>query len=98
MSTDKKAGLRIALRIKFDHIEPITRNAGYKGNIMTFCHRMIDGNIVLVLYNFILYSVRFIGLLGFQGWERNTTAGNDSWTTAMQYVAADRAHIELRAQ
>ena len=98
VSADEKAGLRVAFRIELDHVKPVAGDAGEEGNVVTFGHWMVDRDIMFVLDDLALHGVFRIRFFRFERRQRQSAAGNDGRTGAVQHVAADRADIQLRAQ
>ena len=90
-----KTGFGVPFRIKFDKIQPISRHIGNKRYVMTFFHRMVDGNKVLVFNLFYTNFVLIVRRLGFKGRQSDTATTDYSLSARVNYVTADRAHIKL---
>lgn len=65
---------------------------------MGFCHGMMDGDEVLILYRLDLDLMVFIGRFRFQSRKRHAAAADDRIPQGVNHVAADGADAQLGAE
>ena len=62
----RNSGLRRALRVELDELEPVSRGESEEGNIVGFVHGMIQGDETLILHRLDSGAVSLVRLLSLQ--------------------------------
>lgn len=91
----KKAGFGVSFGVELDALKAAAGAVGDEGNVVVFCHGVIDGNVVFVLDVLDAGGVGVIGRFGFQRRQGDAAAGNHGWAHGLKNIAADGANIEL---
>lgn len=91
----KKAGFGVSFGIELDALKAAAGAIGDEGNVVVFCHGVIDGNIVFVFDVLDCGGVGVVGRFGFQRRQGDAAAGNHGWAHGLKNIAADGADIEL---
>ena len=90
-----EASFCVAFRIKFDHLQAISRHIGNKRYKVTFFHRVGNSNEVLVFNLFYTNFVVFIYFFSFKWWKCNAAATDYCFARCVKNVTANWAHIEF---
>lgn len=91
----EKAGFGVAFGIELDGFKAATGAVGDEGNVVVFCHWVINGDVILVLDVLDAGGVGVVGRFRFQRRQGDAAAGNHGWAHGLKNVAADGANIEL---
>lgn len=91
----KKAGFGVSFGIELDALKAAAGAVGDEGNVVVFCHWVIDGNIVFVFDMLDCGGVGVIRRFRFQRRQGDAAAGNHGWTHGLKNIAADGADVEL---
>lgn len=91
----KKAGFGVSFRIELDALKAAAGAVGDEGNVVVFCHGVIDGNVVFIFDVLDCGGVGVVGRFRFQRRQGDAAAGNHGWAHGLKNVAADGANIEL---
>lgn len=97
-AVELEASFGVAFGVELDKLHPVRCEEGRERNKMGFCHRVVDGNEMLVLHFFDGNTVICIGLFCLQGWQDNAATANEGISHSSENVAADGANIEFRPQ
>lgn len=97
-ASETKSALCVSFRVQLDHLKLFGYHIGQQGNVVGFCHRMVDGNEVLVFYLLALDLVVFVRSLSIQSRKRHTAAADNRISQGVDHVAADGADIQLGAK
>ena len=84
----------IALRVELHELQSVGSDVCRKRDIMRFCHFVVHGKKVLVLYLFHGESVLTVRFFRFQRRQCDSAAANDSVSGCMKDISAERADIE----
>ena len=76
-AVELEASFGVAFGVELDELYPIRGEEGHERNKMCFCHRVVDGNEMLVLHLFDGNTVIGIGGFRLQGWQDNATTANE---------------------
>lgn len=91
----EKAGFGVAFGIELDALKAAAGAVGDEGNVVVFCHGVIDGNVVFIFDVLDCGGVGVVGRFRFQRRQGDAAAGNHGWAHGLEHVAADGANIEL---
>ena len=91
----KKAGFGVSFRIELDALKAAAGAVSDEGNVVVFCHGVIDGNVVFIFDVLDCGGVGVVGRFRFQRRQGDAAAGNHGWAHGLENVAADGANIEL---
>lgn len=91
----KKAGFGVSFGIELDALKAAAGAVGDEGNVVVFCHGVIDGNVVFVFDVLDCGGVGVVGRFRLQRRQGDAAAGNHGWAHGLKNVAADGADIEL---
>lgn len=91
----KKAGFGVSFRIELDALKAAAGAVGDEGNVVVFCHGVIDGNVVFIFDVLDCGGVGVVGRFRLQRRQGDAAAGNHGWAHGLENVAADGADIEL---
>ena len=94
-AVELETGFGVAFGVELDKLHPVRCEEGYEGNIVGFCHRVVDGNEMLVLHLFDGNTVIGIGFFCLQGWQDKTATANESVSHSSENVAANGTDIEF---
>lgn len=95
---ETKSALCVSFRVQLDHLKLFGCHIGQKGNVVGFCHGMMDGDEMLVFYRLDLNLVVFVRRFGLQSRKRYTAAADDRIPQGVDHVAADGADVQLGAK
>ena len=76
VSPAEKAHLCASFGIELYILETLSSAISNKRNIMSFCHRVLEGYEMLMLNDFAVHLMFVINRFRLQRWERNPTSGN----------------------
>lgn len=91
----KKAGFGVAFGIELDALKAAAGAVGDEGNVVVFCHGVINGDVILVLDVLDAGGVGVIRRFRLERRQGDATAGHHGWAHGLKNVAADWADIEL---
>lgn len=91
----KKAGFGVSFGIELDTLKAAAGAVGDEGNVVVFCHGVIDGNVVFVFDVLDCGGVGIVGRFRFQRRQGDAAAGHHGWTHGLKNIAADGADVEL---
>lgn len=91
----EKAGFGVAFGIELDALKAAAGAVSDEGNVVVFCHWVIDGNVVFVFDMLDCGGVGVIRRFRFQRRQGDAATGNHGWAHGLKNVAADGANIEL---
>jgi hypothetical protein len=91
----KKAGFGVSFGIELDALKAAAGAVGDEGNVVVFCHGVIDGNVVFVFDVLDCGGVGVVGRFRFQRRQGDAAAGNHGWAHGLKNIAADGADVEL---
>lgn len=91
----KKAGFGVSFGIELDALKAAAGAVGNEGNVVVFCHGVIDGNVVFVFDVLDCGGVGVVGRFRLERWQGDATAGNHGRAHGLKNVAANGADIEL---
>lgn len=91
----EKAGFGVAFGIELDGFKAATGAVGDEGNVVVFCHWVINGDVILVLDVLDAGGVGVVGRFRFQRRQGDAAAGNHGWAHGLKNIAADGADVEL---
>lgn len=91
----KKAGFGVAFGIELDTLKAAAGAVGDEGNVVVFCHGVIDGNVVFVFDVLDCGGVGVVGRFRFQRRQGDAAAGHHGWTHGLKNIAANGADVEL---
>lgn len=91
----KKAGFGVSFGVELDALKAAAGAVGDEGNVVVFCHGVIDGNVVFVFDVLDCGGVGVVGRFRFQRRQGDAAAGHHGWTHGLKNIAADGADVEL---
>ncbi len=91
----KKAGFGVSFGVELDALKAAAGAVGDEGNVVVFCHGVIDGNVVFVFDVLDCGGVGVVERFRFQRRQGDAAAGNHGWTHGLKNVAADGADVKL---
>lgn len=91
----KKAGFGVSFGIELDALKAAAGAVGDEGNVVVFCHGVIDGNVVFVFDVLDCGGVGVVGSFRFQRRQGDAAAGHHGWAHGLKNVAADWADVKL---
>lgn len=91
----KKAGFGVSFGIELDALKAAAGAVGNEGNVVVFCHGVIDGNVVFVFDMLDCGGVGVVGRFRLERRQGDAAAGNHGRAHGLKNVAADWADIEL---
>ena len=97
-ASETKTALCVSFRVQLDHLKLFGCHIGQKGDVVGFCHGMMDGDEVLILYRLDLDLMVFIGRFRFQSRKRHAAAADGRIPQGVDHVAADGADVQLGAK
>lgn len=97
-TTETKSALCVSFRVQLDHLKLFECHIGQKGNVVGFCHGMMDGDEVLIFYRLDLDLMVLIRRLSLQSRKIHAAAADDRIPQGVDHVAADGADIQLGAK
>ena len=97
-ATELHSCFSVALRIKLDKMNLVADDISNERYKVTFSHRVMDCDKLLVLDGLNGNSVSFVGFLSFQRWESYTATADNSCPRSVDYISTDGADIEFRKE
>ena len=94
-AVELEASFGVAFGVELNKLYPVRCEEGYERNKMGFCHRVVDGNEMLVLHLFDGNTVIFIGLFCLQGRQDKAATAKEGITHGSENVAANGTDIEF---
>ena len=94
-AVELEASFGVAFGVELDELHPIRSEEGYEGNIVGFCHRVVDGDKMLILHLFDGKTVIGIGLFCLQGRQDNAATANEGISHSSENIAANGTDIEF---
>ncbi len=94
-TVELEAGFGIAFGVELDELHPVCCQECHKGNIVGLCHRVVDGNEMLVFHLFDCNAVILIGIFCLQGRQSNATTANEDIPHSSDDVTANGTNIEF---
>lgn len=91
----KKAGFGVSFGVELDALKAAAGAVGDEGNVVVFCHGVIDGNVVFIFDVLDCGGVGVVGRFRFQRRQGDAAAGHHGWAHGLKNIAADWADIEL---
>ena len=97
-ATELHSCFSVALGIELDKVYSVACHISHKRDKVTFSHRVLDCDKLLVLDGLNGYSVVRVDFLSFKGWESYTATADNSCPRSVDYIATDGADIEFRKE
>ena len=94
-AVELEASFGVAFGVELDELYPIRCEEGYERNKMGFCHRVMDGDKMLVLHLFDGNTVIGIGVFCLQGRQDNAATANKGISHSSENIAANGTDIEF---
>ena len=94
-AVELETGFGVAFGIELNKLHPVRCEEGHERNKMGFCHRVVDGNEMLILHFFDGNMVIGIWLFRLQGRQDNAATANESVSHGSENVAANGTDIEF---
>lgn len=91
----KKAGFGVAFGIELDSFKAAAGAVGNEGNVVVFCHGVIDGNVVFVFDVLDCGGMGVIRRFRLERRQGDAAAGHHGRAHGLKNVAADGADVEL---
>lgn len=91
----EKAGFGVSFGIELDALKAAAGAVGNEGNVVVFCHGVIDGNVVFVFDVLDCGGVGVIRRFRLERRQGDAAAGNHGWAHGLEHVTADGADVEL---
>ena len=95
---ETKSALCVPFRVQLYHLKLFGCHIGQKGNVVGFCHGMMDGDEVLIFYRLDLDLMMLVRRFSLQSRKRHSAAADDCISRGVDHIAADGADIQLGAK